>query len=243
MVGPAGRPTEDSAVGAVISAAEVPVAIGRFILSEQDKARISEVVRASEAHTSAEIVPMLVARSGLYRDAQHRAGLALALVVLTSLVMGEGFWASWRWQTAEAAWLLLAVLLSYAIGSWIGRVPSVIRAVTSSERLRRKVQLRAEQAFAQHSLSRTRQRTGVLLMVSLLERHVYVLPDSGIGPGITPAQWNDVIEAVITKLRENDIAGGFCAGIERCGVLLARACPAVPGDNPDELSNRLLQEP
>ena len=121
-------------MGAVISAAEVPVAIGRFILSEQDKARISEAVRASEAHTSAEIVPMLVARSGLYRDAQHRAGLALALVVLTSLVMGEGFWASWRWQTAEAAWLLLAVLLSYAIGSWIGRVPSVIRAVTSSER-------------------------------------------------------------------------------------------------------------
>ena len=184
-------------MGAVISAAEVPVATGKFILSEQDKARISEAVRASEAHTSAEIVPMLVARSGLYRDAQHRAGLALALVVLTSLVMGEGFWASWRWQTAEAAWLLLAVLLSYAIGSWIGRVPSVIRAVTSSERLRRKVQLRAEQAFAQHSLSRTRQRTGVLLMVSLLERHVYVLPDSGIGPGITPAQWNDVIEAVI----------------------------------------------
>ena len=186
---------------------------------------------------------MLVARSGLYRDAQHRAGLALALVVLTSLLMGEGFWASWRWQTAEAAWLLLAVLLSYAIGSWIGRVPQAIRAVTSSERLRRKVQLRAEQAFAQHSLSRTRQRTGVLLMVSLLERHVYVLPDSGIGPGITPAQWNDVVEAVITKLRKNDIAGGFCAGIERCGVILARACPAEPGDNPNELSNRLLQEP
>jgi len=219
------------------------VATGKFVLSEQDKARISETVRAAEAHTSAEIVPMLVARSGLYRDAQHRAGLALALVVLTSLLTGEGFWSSWRWQTVEAAWLLLAVMLSYAIGSWIGTFAPVIRAVTSSERLRRKVQLRAEQAFAQHSLSRTRQRTGVLLMVSLLERHVYVLPDSGIGPGIAPAQWNDVVEAVITKLRENDIAGGFCAGIERCGVLLARARPADPGDNPNELSNRLLQEP
>jgi putative membrane protein len=52
-----------------------------------------------------------------------------------------------------------------------------------------------------------------------------------------------VVEAVITKLRENDITGGFCAGIERCGVILARVCPAAPGDNPDELSNRLLQEP
>jgi putative membrane protein len=220
------------------------VAIGEFRgLTEQEKSRISEAVRAAEAQTSAEIVPMLVARSGLYRDAQHRAGLALALVTLTGLLMGDRLWPFWGWQAADAAWLILAVLLAYAIGSWIGLSPSVIRAVTSSERLRRKVRLRAEAAFAQHRLSRTRQRTGVLLMVSLLERHVYVLPDLGIGPGITPSQWNEVVEAVVTKLSANDIVGAFCAGIERCGVLLSRACPAVPGNNPDELSNRLLQEP
>ena len=211
-------------------------------LSEQEKARISEAVRAAEARTSAEIVPMLVARSALYRDAQHRTGLALALVVLTALLMGEGLWVSWGWQTVHAAWLLLATLLAYAIGSWLGTFAPMIRAVTSTERLQRKVQLRAERAFAQHSLSRTRQRTAVLLMVSLLERHVYVLPDSGIGSGITAAQWNDVVDAVVTKLKDNDIAGGFCAGIERCGALLAHAYPAVPGNNPDELSNRLVEE-
>lgn len=211
-------------------------------LSEQEKARISEAVRAAEARTSAEIVPMLVARSALYRDAQHRTGLALALVVLTALLMGEGLWVSWGWQTVHAAWLLLATLLAYAIGSWLGTFAPMIRAVTSTERLQRKVRLRAERAFAQHSLSRTRQRTAVLLMVSLLERHVYVLPDSGIGSGITAAQWNDVVDAVVTKLKDNDIAGGFCAGIERCGTLLAHAYPAVPGNNPDELSNRLVEE-
>ena len=235
---------EDSAAGAEISAGEEPVAIGDLIeLSEQEKARISEAVQSAEAHTSAEIVPMLVARSGLYRDAQHRVGLALALIVLTGLLMGEGLWPSWEWQTTDAAWLLLAVILAYAIGSWIGAFAPVIRGVTSTERLRHKVQLRAEQAFAQHSLSRTRKRTAVLLMVSLLERHVYVLPDVGIGPGIAQAQWNDVVDEVVAKLREHDITGGLCAGIERAGVMLARACPSVPGDNPDELSNRLLQEP
>lgn len=230
--------------GAVISVGEAPVATGKFVrLSEQEKARISEAVRAAEMRTSAEIVPMLVTRSGLYRDAQHRAGLAAALVVLTSLLMGEGLWASWRWQTADAAWLLLGVLVAYAIGSWIGTFAVVIRGMTSRERLHRKVQLRAEYAFAQHSLSRTRQRRGVLLMISLLERHVYVLPDVGIGSGITPAEWSEVVGAVLKRLREGDIAGGFCAGIERCGTLLGSVYPAVPGDNPDELSNRLLQEP
>jgi putative membrane protein len=220
------------------------VATGEIIrLSEQEKGRISEAVRAAETRTSAEIVPMLVSRSGLYRDAQHRTGLGLALVVLAGLLMGEGYFASWGWQPADAAWLLLAVVAAYAIGAWFGTFGPVIRAVTSTERLRRKVQVRAELAFVQHSLSRTRQRTAVLLMVSLFERHVYVLPDAGIGPGISPAQWNEVVEAVVTKLKAHDVAGGFCAGIERCGALLARVCPAVPGDNPDELSNRLVQEP
>jgi putative membrane protein len=211
-------------------------------LSEQDKARISEAVRAAEARTSAEIVPLLVARSGLYRDAQHRAGLAVALIVLAGLLMGEGFWVSWAWEKAQAAWLLFATLAAYAAGSWVGTFAPVIRAVTSAERLRAKVQLRAERAFAQHSLARTRHRTAVLLMVSLLERHVFVLPDQGIG-GIAPAQWSEVVEAVVIKLKQDDVAGGFCAGIERCGALLAHACPADSRDNPDELSNRLLQEP
>jgi putative membrane protein len=220
------------------------VETGKFMpLGDPEKARISEAVRVAESQTNAEIVPMLVARSGLYRDAQHRTGLALALMVLTALLMGEGFWVSWAWQTVHAVWLLLATLVGYVVGWWIGAFAPVIRAVTSPERLRHKVRMRAERAFAKHRLSRTRHRTAVLLMVSLLERHVYVLPDSGIGSGITATQWNEVVEAVVTRLKEHDITGGFCAGIERCGALLARACPAAPGDNPDELSNRLLQEP
>ena len=223
---------------------EGPVATGKPVpFTDEEKGRISEAVRAAERLTSAEIVPMLVARSGLYHDAQHRAGLALALVVLTSLLMSEAFWLPWGWHAANAAWLIVSTLVGYVIGSWLGTFDPVIRAVTSTERLRGKVQLRAERAFAQHSLFRTRDRTAVLLMVSLMERQVYVLPDSGIGPRIAAAQWNEVVEAVVARLKADDIAGGFCAGIERCGVLLAVAYPALSNDNPDELSNRLVQEP
>src|SRR5262247_2194989 len=76
-----------SAVVAAILAEGEPAATGEnMILSEQEKARISEAVRAAEHRTSAEIVPMLVVRSALYRDAQHRTGLALALLVLTGLL-------------------------------------------------------------------------------------------------------------------------------------------------------------
>lgn len=234
----------DSAAAAAILAGEEPVVIGKAIeLTEQEKARVSEAVRAAERRTSAEIVPMLVARSGLYRDAQHRTGLALALLILTGLLTGEALWLPWGWHAANAAWLIVATLLAYTIGTWLGTFGAVIRAVTSTERLRRKVQLRAERAFAQHGISQTRERTGVLLMVSLLERRVYVLPDLGIGPKISAAQWDEVVEAVVTKLKANDIAGGLCAGIERCGTILTHVCPATLGNNPDELPDRIVQEP
>jgi putative membrane protein len=227
-----------------ISVEEAPVVIGKAIkLTDPEKARISEAVRTAERQTSAEIVPMLVARSGLYRDAQHRAGLALALLVLTGLLMGEARWLPWGWHAANAAWLLVATLTAYLVGTWLGTYGPVIRAVTSTDRLRRKVQLRAERAFAQHGISQTRERTGILLMISLLERHVYVLPDQGIGPRVQSAQWEEVVRVVVTKLRANDIAGGLCAGIERCGVILSHVYPARPGDNPDELPDRVVEEP
>ena len=220
------------------------MAIGRASdLTDHDKVRISEAVRAAESRTSAEIVPMLVARSGLYRDAQHRTGLALAFLVLTGLLMGEAIWLPWGWHAANAAWLIVATLSAYAVGAWAGTCDPVIRAVTSTERLHGKVLLRAERAFALHGISQTRERTGVLLMVSLLEREVYLLPDSGIGSRISPAQWNGVVEAVVAQLKAGDIAGGFCAGIERCGAIFAEVCPAPPGNNPDELPNRLVQDP
>jgi len=220
------------------------VAIGKTVeLSEQDRARISEAVHNAERRTSAEIVPMLVARSGLYRDAQHRSGLVLALVVSTVLLTGEAFWLPWGWHAANAVWLLLGTLIAYAIGTWLGTFGPVIRAVTSIDRQRHKVRLRAERAFAQHAIAQTSERTGVLLMVSLLEQHVYLLPDRGIGPRISESQWAQVVEAVVTKLKVHDITGGLCAGIERCGVLLAQTCPAKPGDNPNELSDQLVQEP
>jgi putative membrane protein len=212
-------------------------------LTEQEKARISEAVRAAERTTRAEIVPMLVARSGLYRDAQHRAGLILALLTLTGLLTGEALWLPWGWHATNAAWLIVAILSAYAVGSWLGTFDAAIRAVTSTERLRLKVKLRAERAFAQQSLFRTRERTGVLLMISLMEHVVYVLPDSGIAAHSAPKHWHEVVEAVVAELKEDDIAGAFCAGIDRCGVILAQAYPATPGDNPDELPNRLVQEP
>jgi putative membrane protein len=212
-----------------------------FTAGERERIRVA--VHTAEQHTNAEIVPMIVRRSGLYRDAQHRAGIILALVTLTLLLTTEILWLPWGWHASNAAWLVLATMLAYGAGAWLGRLSPLIRLLTSTDRMHQKVRLRAERAFSQHAVSQTRERTGVLILVSLLEHQVYVLPDHPLFQRVPPERWSLVVEAAIGRLKTGDIVGGLCQSIQTCGVLLAEICPGRPGDNPNELSNELVQEP
>ena len=212
-------------------------------LTAEEQARVERAVVAAERHTNAEIVPMIVARSGIYRDARHHVGLVLALVVLAILLTCDTLWLPWDWHASNAAWLILGTLLAYSAGGWLGTMVPMIRLFTSAERMQQKVRLRAERAFAQHAVSQTRERTGVLIMVSLLERQIYVLPDHPLFKRIPAAQWSRIVQTAVDRLKTGDIVGGLCQAIEACGVLLQDLCPERPDDNPNELPNRLLQEP
>ncbi|MDO9116678.1 MAG: TPM domain-containing protein [Nitrospira sp.] len=211
-------------------------------LSEADRERIRQAVHAAEQQTRAEIVPMIVARSGLYRDAQHWAGLIAALAMLAALLTIEASWVPWGWHASNGAWLVLAVTLAYLCGTWIGIWPPVIRLLTSPIRLRHKVALRAERAFAQHAISQTCERTGVLIMLSILEKQIYVLPDRSLAGLVSAERWKQVVQAAVERLRDGDIPGGLSHAIHACGGVLADACPARPGDNPNELSDQVIDE-
>ena len=55
-------------------------------------------------------------------------------------------------------------------------------------------------------------------------------------------RWSSVAEAAVNRLKTGDIVGGLCQSIQTCGILLAEVCPGRPDDNPDELSNELVEE-
>lgn len=220
------------------------MAIGKTsVLSEIDRERIRQAVHAAEQLTSAEIVPMIVARSGVYRDAQHWAGLIAALGTLALLLTIEASWLPWGWHTSNAVWLVFAVTLAYATGAWTGSMPLVIRLLTSPARMQHKVILRAERAFAQHAVSQTRERTGVLILLSILERQIYVLPDRAFAGQVSAERWRQVVQAAVERLKDGDIAGGLSQAIAVCGGVLAEVCPGRAGDNPNELPDHVISEP
>jgi putative membrane protein len=211
--------------------------------TDAEQERIRQAVQQAEQVTRGEIVPMIVPASALYREAGYRTGLILALLTLALLLTIEIYWLPWGWHAGNAGWLLLAVVASYGLGQWLGRVPMVIRLVTSRERMAHKVALRAEQAFYKHGLHHTKGHTGILILVSMLERRVHVLADKGINDHVPAGTWDGLVNGIIDGIRTGNATDAICAAIAKCGALLAEVAPSRSGDNPNELPDTLIQEP
>jgi putative membrane protein len=211
--------------------------------TDAERERIKQTVQRAEQGTKGEIVPMIVPASALYREAGYRMGLILALLTLAMLLTLEMYWLPWGWYAGNAGWLMLAVVVVYGMGQWLGTFSSIIRLVTSRERMAYKVKLRAEQAFYQHGLHNTKDRTGILILVSLLERRVHVLADKGINDRVLPGTWDSLVGVILEGIRTGQATDGICEAITKCGALLSKVSPAGPVDNPDELPDTLIQEP
>ena len=210
--------------------------------TDAERERIRQAVQQAELVTKGEIVPMIVPASALYREASYRTGLILALLSLAFLLTVETYWLPWGWHAGNAGWLLLVVVAAFGLGQWLGRVPSVIRLVTSRERMAHKVTLRAEQAFYKHGLHNTKGRTGILILVSLLERRVHVLADKGINDHVPAGTWDGLVNGIVDGIRTGQATDAICAAIAKCGALLAQVSPAGAGENPNELPDTLIQE-
>ena len=126
-----------------------------------------------------------------------------------------------------------------SIGFLIGRMPTVKRLLSSQQRITGAVHMFALASFTEHGLHYTKDHTGILLFVSLLEHRVEVLADRGINEKVKPGTWDEVVAILQMGLKSHAACDSFCKAIERCGDMLATHFPRQPDDK-DELSNRLV---
>jgi putative membrane protein len=123
-----------------------------------------------------------------------------------------------------------------------GAFPPLTRALTPPDEMARAVYRRAVEAFLEHGLFDTDERTGILLFVSLNEHRIEVLADRGIDARVDAQAWSDVTDHIRRGIEEDRLTQGLLNGIECCGrVLDEHGLEASPeGDN--ELANRLRRD-
>src|SRR5512137_1488061 len=167
--------------------------------------QVEDAVRAAEARSTGQIVPVVVERSGRYPEVRWIA--AVALGALVTLVVDLAFP---EVTVAELPFLQLAGgLLGALLGGW----EPVERLLAGRREMELAARARAEQAFLQHGLHRTAQGTGVLVFASLREHQAVVLGDAGIHARMGDAEWRRAVEALVAGIQAGTPAEGFVAAV------------------------------
>jgi putative membrane protein len=200
------------------------------LFKEADVERVTAAVAAAEKGTSGEIVPYVVASSDHYTETVWRAvaaamGVALATLGIISLTAD-----TWM-KIGIAATAIIALAAGLIAGVLFMAVPALRRMTAGSDVIARRVAARAAQAFLAEEVFATGERVGILIFLSILERRVVVLADSGINARVEQAEWNGIVATIIAGIRTRKPADGLITAIATCGAILKeRGFTIQPGD-------------
>jgi putative membrane protein len=131
----------------------------------------------------------------------------------------------------------------FVLTGLIVEVPAVKRVLTPRSVKRQRVRRRAAEQFAAKNLHATRDRTGVLIFVSLEERMAELIADEGIAEHVDAHVWDKAMAALTDGLKRGDPAAGFQGAIALCAEVLADKFPARADDNPNEIPDAVVMLP
>jgi putative membrane protein len=146
------------------------------------------------------------------------------------------------WYPAWSVSLLLVLQAVVAALAFVilGAAP-LLRHLAPHARLADAVLRRAHAEFLAHSVFATRDRTGILILLSELEHQVVILGDAGIDAHVEQDGWQAHVDRIVASIRNGDPGSGVCDVIAALGEVLAAKLP-VRADDQNELENRVRQD-
>ena len=201
-------------------------------LNDVEKTQLRAAIRQAESQTSGEIVTVIAQASGdyFYYPTLWAAILAILAPFLTTLL---------RLSFAPLGIVELQLLV-FALLSLIFRWPPIKMRIVPRAVKQQYCARRAREQFLAQNLHTTRERTGVLLYVSVAERHVELLADAGINALVPEGTWDAVVNKLTAQVKAGQVGAGFVEAVNAVGAQLAAHFPAS-GTNPNELPDHLIE--
>jgi putative membrane protein len=211
------------------------------LLNRTDIEAIDARIAAIEAAAGVEIVTAVIGKADAYPELPWTAFAAGASLAALVAVVADALRPDW--MAAHAA-LLMAVTVLGAGGACALAavfVPAFARLFLRATRRDLEVRQYARSLFLERELFRTRARCGILLLVSLFERRIELLPDTGFGDRIAPADWERVVARMAPRLSDRRPAAALLEGLDGLADLLARRGYRPVRDDLNELPDRPIE--
>ena len=176
------------------------------LFTNAEENRISSAISAAERKTSGEIVAVVADSSDGYLYVPFLWAALIALIVPWPFIHFTWITVQWIFLVQLLVFLVLVALL-WPKRIRTGLVPSSLRKAHAHRR--------ATEQFLVQNLHTTVNRTGVLIFVSVAERHAEVLADKGIDDRVAKGTWQGIVDDLTKSIAAGQAANGFVTAIEQ----------------------------
>ena len=162
--------------------------------------------------------------------------LSLPLALLAMPWLGSFFWLG-----GQNVWMFLLCLTFLYLPSRLlmARCPPLKRFFLFTEQVAEEVSEAAMAAFYGQRLDATKERNGVLLFISVLERRVFILADQGVDDKVDSNRWHSLVADLTTAIRHGQRGPAVCRTIGEIGALMREHFPIGEGNENEGDENEL----
>ena len=208
-------------------------------LSEQERKQLDALIADVEKRTKTQIVLALIQRSDIYAELPWKAfalGASVSGLLIFILDLMYHDWYATMTVLMAAVGILAGGFVLAVLTLWI---PGFAKRFLPDSSAEAEVRQYAESLFLSRELFATSNRTGILVLVSLFERKVIILPDQGLSNLLTGDAMQRVITSMTDLLKRNELSRAFEAGLEELSRILGNR---VKGTDKNELSDEIIEE-
>jgi len=205
-------------------------------------AQLKDLIEKIEQRTGIELVAAVVGKCDSYHEIPWKA-FALSVVVsalaqLAIFTVKPDWTFAWGQRYVTVFILCISAAVTLLSVYW----PAFGRLFLDRVRAETEISQYAKAFFLERELFRTRNRTGVLLLVSLFERRVVILPDTGISGRLEQKALQEVINRMIPHLRHKDRFQGLVLGLSALEAELQKAGFGSVKKTDNELKDEIVEQ-
>jgi len=200
-------------------------------LNENEKQQISKEIENLESKSSTELVAVITKQSSSYKFETITLSLIITTIIsLFTLLFDIN--AIKLFQIQVIVFFIFYFLFEKFNKSLLTLLPKSYKYKKASQY--------ANKQFSNLGLQTTKTKQAIMFFVSIDEKYVEIITDSGIKEQIEDNYWQKIIDQFIQDVKRKELASGYLKAIKSCNQVLIEKFPIKKNDE-NELSNEVVE--
>lgn len=199
--------------------------------SKAFRQKIGQAIARIENQSHAEVVLVIKPRADTYAEYPLGVGAALAFLALSYFRFAPDQFDEWLIYSGTIAAFVIGAVLT-------GGIPGLLRRVAGRKHTTKAVEILARASFQKGGIHHTRDKTGVLIFIALLEQQVALIADRGAERAIPPGEWQRIGQEFNAIFKAKKPTDALLEKLEKLQGLFSQYLPQVEDDT-NELPDNL----